>query len=149
MRKDFPGSCYDTQVQQKLDECHNWLSQMHLFVGQFYCRRGAYLAAAHRFEQIINRSSNAYANEEFGKREGIAMHEPMIGVWGLAGYVFMVAVLAVGIVAFVLWVKSWLEQGRSKPTSCEQESDVATLRELYARREISKEEFEARCRDLL
>jgi outer membrane protein assembly factor BamD len=26
---------------------------MHLFVGQFYYRRGSYLAAAHRFEQII------------------------------------------------------------------------------------------------
>jgi outer membrane protein assembly factor BamD len=26
---------------------------MHLFVGQFYYRRGSYLAAAHRFEQIM------------------------------------------------------------------------------------------------
>jgi outer membrane protein assembly factor BamD len=29
------------------------LAQTHLFVGQFYYRRGSYLAAAHRFEQII------------------------------------------------------------------------------------------------
>lgn len=53
MRKDFPGSRFDAQAQQKIQECHDWLAQMHLFVGQFYYRRGSYLAAAHRFEQII------------------------------------------------------------------------------------------------
>jgi outer membrane protein assembly factor BamD len=53
MRTDFPGSRYDAQAQQKLRECHDWLSQMHLFVGQFYYRRGSYLAAAHRFELIM------------------------------------------------------------------------------------------------
>jgi outer membrane protein assembly factor BamD len=53
MRKDFPGSRYDGQAQQKIQECHDWLAQMHLFVGQFYYRRGSYLAAAHRFEQIM------------------------------------------------------------------------------------------------
>lgn len=53
MRKDFPGSRYDAQAQQTIQECHNWLAQMHLFVGQFYYRRESYLAAAHRFEQII------------------------------------------------------------------------------------------------
>lgn len=54
MRKDFPGSRYDAQAQQKLEECHDWIAQMHLFVGQFYYRRGSYLAAAHRFGQVIN-----------------------------------------------------------------------------------------------
>jgi outer membrane protein assembly factor BamD len=53
MRKDFPGSRYDAQAQQKIQECHDWLAQMHLFVGQFYFRRESYLAAAHRFEQIM------------------------------------------------------------------------------------------------
>ena len=53
MRKDFPGSRYDVQAQQKIQECHDWLAQMHLFVGQFYYRRESYLAAAHRFEQIM------------------------------------------------------------------------------------------------
>ncbi|HSA62297.1 MAG TPA: outer membrane protein assembly factor BamD [Nitrospiraceae bacterium] len=53
MRKDFPGSRYDAQAQEKIQECHDWLAQMHLFVGQFYYRRGSYLAAAHRFEQIM------------------------------------------------------------------------------------------------
>ena len=53
MRKDFPGSRYQAQAQQKIQECHDWLAQMHLFVGQFYYRRESYLAAAHRFEQIM------------------------------------------------------------------------------------------------
>jgi outer membrane protein assembly factor BamD len=53
MRKEFPGSRYDSQAQQKLDECHDWIAQMHLFVGQFYYRRGSYLAATHRFQQIL------------------------------------------------------------------------------------------------
>ena len=53
MRKDFPGSRYDAQAQEKIQDCHDWLAQAHLFVGQFYYRRGSYLAAAHRFEQIM------------------------------------------------------------------------------------------------
>lgn len=53
LKKDFPGNRYESQAQQKLKECHEWLAQMHLFVGQFYYRRGSYLAAAHRFELIM------------------------------------------------------------------------------------------------
>ncbi|HSN04911.1 MAG TPA: outer membrane protein assembly factor BamD, partial [Nitrospira sp.] len=45
MRKDFPGSRYDLQAQQKIQECHDWLAQTHLLVGQFYYRRESYLAA--------------------------------------------------------------------------------------------------------
>ena len=53
LRKDFPGSRYDDPALQKIQECHDLLAQTHLVVGQFYYRRGSYLAAAHRFEQII------------------------------------------------------------------------------------------------
>lgn len=53
VRKDFPGSRYDTPALQRIQDCHDLLAQTHLFVGQFYYRRGSYLAAAHRFEQII------------------------------------------------------------------------------------------------
>ena len=53
VRKDYPGSRYDAQALEKLEECRNWLAEMHLFVGNFYYRRGSYLAAAHRFEQIF------------------------------------------------------------------------------------------------
>ena len=53
LRKEWPGSRYETQAVEKVQECHDLLAQMHLFVGQFYYRRGSYLAAAHRFEQIM------------------------------------------------------------------------------------------------
>ena len=38
--KEFPGSRYEAPSQEKLEECHNWLAEMHLFVGRFYYRRG-------------------------------------------------------------------------------------------------------------
>ncbi|HLZ34059.1 MAG TPA: outer membrane protein assembly factor BamD [Nitrospira sp.] len=53
LRRDFPGSRYDAQAVEKTQECHDLIAQMHLFVGQFYYRRESYLAAAHRFEQIM------------------------------------------------------------------------------------------------
>jgi outer membrane protein assembly factor BamD len=53
VRKEYPGSRYDAQSLEKLEECRNWMAEMHLFVGRFYYRRGSYLAAAHRFEQIF------------------------------------------------------------------------------------------------
>jgi outer membrane protein assembly factor BamD len=53
LRRDFPGNRYDGQAVQKIQECHDLIAQMHLFVGQFYYRRESYLAAAHRFEQIM------------------------------------------------------------------------------------------------
>lgn len=53
LRRDYPASRYDGQAVDKLQECHDLLAQMHLFVGQFYYRRGSYLAAAHRFDQIM------------------------------------------------------------------------------------------------
>ena len=53
LRRDYPGSRYDGQATEKIQDCHDMLAQMHLFVGQFYYRRQSYLAAAHRFEQIM------------------------------------------------------------------------------------------------
>ena len=53
LRKDFPGSKYEAQALQRIADCHDWLAQTHLFVGQFYYRRASYLAAAHRFDQIM------------------------------------------------------------------------------------------------
>lgn len=53
LRKEFPGNRYEGQALGKLQECHDFLAQTHLIVGQFYYRRSSYLAAAHRFEQII------------------------------------------------------------------------------------------------
>ncbi|WP_447598182.1 outer membrane protein assembly factor BamD [Nitrospira sp. Nam80] len=53
LRKEFPGSRYDAQAVQRIEDCHDWLAQTHLFVGQFYYRRDSFLAAAHRFDQIM------------------------------------------------------------------------------------------------
>ncbi len=53
LRRDYPGSRYEASALEKMQECHDWLAQAHLFVGQFYYRRGSYLAAAHRFELIM------------------------------------------------------------------------------------------------
>jgi outer membrane protein assembly factor BamD len=53
LRKEFPGNRYEAQSLEKLQECHDLLAQTHLLVGQFYYRRASYLAAAHRFEQIM------------------------------------------------------------------------------------------------
>jgi outer membrane protein assembly factor BamD len=53
LRRDFPGNRYDGQAAQKIQECHDLIAQTHLLVGQFYYRRESYLAAAHRFEQIM------------------------------------------------------------------------------------------------
>ena len=53
LRKEFPNSKYEGQALQRLEDCHDWLAQTHLFVGQFYYRRASYLAAAHRFDLIM------------------------------------------------------------------------------------------------
>ena len=53
LRKEFPNSKYEAQALQRLADCHDWLAQTHLFVGQFYYRRSSYLAAAHRFDMIV------------------------------------------------------------------------------------------------
>ena len=53
LRKDFKGSKYDGQALEKIQECHDLLAQMSFFVGEFYYRRGAYLASVSRFEQIM------------------------------------------------------------------------------------------------
>ncbi len=53
LRRDYPGNRYEAQALQKIEECRDLQAQMHLLVGQFYYRRESYLAAAHRFEQII------------------------------------------------------------------------------------------------
>jgi outer membrane protein assembly factor BamD len=81
MRKDFPGSRYDAQAQQKLEECHNWIAQMHLFVGQFYYRRGSYLAAAHRFGEIIKTYHDKPAASDALYFQAKAYHEMGADDW--------------------------------------------------------------------
>jgi putative membrane protein len=71
------------------------------------------------------------------------MH-PMWGVWGIGMMLMMLVFWGVVIVAIVLGIRWLVGQGR------EPRSDRALdiLRERYARGDISKEEFDARKRDL-
>lgn len=52
--KQFPASRYETEAKETIMTCKEQLVQRHLMVGEFYYSRGSYLAAAHRFEKIIN-----------------------------------------------------------------------------------------------
>lgn len=51
--KEFPGSRYEVEAQETILTCKEQLVQRHLMVGEFYFKREAYLAAAHRYEKII------------------------------------------------------------------------------------------------
>ncbi len=50
---DYPGSKHERDALAKIRDCRNWLAETNFFVGQFYYRQGAFLAAAHRFESIV------------------------------------------------------------------------------------------------
>ena len=50
---EFPGSQWEVEAQGKIRACHAFMAQNAMFIGKFYIRREAYLAAAHRFESII------------------------------------------------------------------------------------------------
>ncbi|MGD9850349.1 MAG: outer membrane protein assembly factor BamD [Nitrospirales bacterium] len=51
--EEFPGNRYQAEAQQTIHTCRELLGQRHLMVGEFYLKRNSYLAAAHRFEKII------------------------------------------------------------------------------------------------
>ena len=50
----FPASQYEAEARVKIRECKGLLAKNHLFVGTFYYKREQYLAAAKRFEKIID-----------------------------------------------------------------------------------------------
>ena len=52
--KEFPGSRYEAEAKETILTCKGQLVQRHLMVGKFYYKRGSYLAAAHRYEKVIN-----------------------------------------------------------------------------------------------
>jgi outer membrane protein assembly factor BamD len=53
LRRGYPGSRYDGNAVERIAACHRFIAEVHLMVGQFYYRRDALLAAAHRFERIL------------------------------------------------------------------------------------------------
>ena len=74
------------------------------------------------------------------------MH-PVWWMWGAGGLVMMLMMLVfwgVVIAGLVLGIRWLVSQGRAPA----HDSALAILRERYARGEISREEFDARCRDL-
>lgn len=79
---------------------------------------------------------------------GSGMH-PMWGIWGMWGVGMMLMMLVfwvvviVGIILLIRWLTS---QGR-EPRLADVALDI--LRQRYARGDISKEEFDAKKRDLM
>ena len=51
---EFPASQYEAEARVKIRECDSLLAKNHFFVGTFYYKREQYLAAAKRFEKIID-----------------------------------------------------------------------------------------------
>lgn len=96
---------------------------------------------------IAWRWSSLAAAQERAYEWGPGMH-PMWGIWGLWGVGMMLmmlvfwSVVIVGIILLIRWLAS---QGR-EPRSADAAFDI--LRQRYARGDISKEEFEAKKRDL-
>ena len=74
---------------------------------------------------------------------GWGMH-PMWGVWGIAMMVMMLLFWGVVIVGIVLGIRWLMGQGREP----QRDTAMDILRQRYARGEITKEDFEARKRDL-
>ncbi len=50
---NFPSNRYEAEAHEKITACQENLAQHDLFVGQFYYKRESYLAAAHRFKNIV------------------------------------------------------------------------------------------------
>lgn len=48
----FPSNRHERDAKEKIRECRKFLAEHHLFVGNFYLNKQAYLAAAHRFEKV-------------------------------------------------------------------------------------------------
>ena len=84
--------------------------------------------------------------QERGYGWGWGMH-PMWGVWGAWGIAMMVMVLlfwGVVIVGIVLGIRWLMGQGREP----QRDTAMDILRQRYARGDVTKEEFEAKKRDL-
>jgi outer membrane protein assembly factor BamD len=51
--KDYPGSKWEASALDRIKGCNDYMAQAKMFVGKFYYRREAFLAAAHRFESVV------------------------------------------------------------------------------------------------
>jgi outer membrane protein assembly factor BamD len=79
---DYPGSQWEGEAREKIRACQTFMAQNALFIGKFYYRREAYLAASHRFEAIIKE----YPDLEEIVQEALyylaeSYHELALGDW--------------------------------------------------------------------
>ena len=51
---EYPDNRYKAEAREKIKTCHEHLAEHHIFVGKFYYNKEAYLAAAHRYENVID-----------------------------------------------------------------------------------------------
>lgn len=84
------------------------------------------------------------AAQERAYEWGGGMH-PMWGVWGIGMMLMMLVFWGVVVVGIVLGIRWLVSQGK-EPRSSDSALDI--LRQRYARGDISKEEFDAKKRDL-
>ena len=50
---EFPNNRYETEAREKMRSCHQYLAEHHLIVAEFYYNKESYLAAANRYETVI------------------------------------------------------------------------------------------------
>ena len=79
--RDYPGSRWEADAQEKIRACHNTQAQTMLFVGKFYHRREAYLAASHRFEAILKQYPDHDVAEESLYLLASSYYELGLGDW--------------------------------------------------------------------
>jgi putative membrane protein len=97
---------------------------------------------------LVGASGGAWAQDR--PWDGWGMH-PMGGVWGLWGLAMMIVMLVfwgLVIAGLVLGIRWLLAVGRESRPGSRQDPALDILRQRYARGDISREEFEARKRDL-
>lgn len=79
---EFPGSQWEADAREKIRACHTFMAQNALFIGKFYYRREAYLAAAHRFEAIVKDYPDlAELVQESLYYLALSYHELALGDW--------------------------------------------------------------------
>lgn len=79
--KEFPASRYEAEAKQSILTCKEQLLQRHLMVGEFYFKRGSYLAAANRYEKIIKEYPELEATGEAMFRLAKAYQDLGIEEW--------------------------------------------------------------------
>jgi outer membrane protein assembly factor BamD len=62
--REYPGSRYEADAHARIKECREHLAWYEMYVGQYYYRQTAYLAALHRFDGVIKQYADSEAFPE-------------------------------------------------------------------------------------